>query len=37
MGIHLLRCIHGIERTKTLDAIHDTFVAITQDVDFHMG
>jgi hypothetical protein len=28
MGIHILRCAHGNERTKTHDAIHDTFVNI---------
>jgi hypothetical protein len=37
MGIHLLRCAHGNEPTKTYDAIRDTFVAIAQDVGFHVG
>jgi hypothetical protein len=37
MGIHFLCCAHGNERTKTHDAICNTFVAITQDVGFHMG
>ncbi len=32
MGIHLLLCAHDNERTKTHDAIRDTFVAIVQDV-----
>jgi hypothetical protein len=31
MGIHFLHCVHDNERTKTHDAIHDTFVAIVQD------
>jgi hypothetical protein len=34
MGIHLLLCAHGNERTKTHDAIRDTFAAIVQDVSF---
>jgi hypothetical protein len=37
MGIHLLRCVHSNERTRTHDAIHDTFAAIAQNVGFHMG
>ncbi len=37
MSIHLLCCAHSKEHTKTHDAIHDTFVAIMRDVDFHMG
>jgi hypothetical protein len=37
MGIHLLRCAHGNEHTRTHDAIHDTFVAVTWDVGFHVG
>jgi hypothetical protein len=37
MDIHLLCCTHGNNCTKTHDAIHDTFVAITQDVGFHVG
>ncbi len=37
MGIHLLRCVHGNERTETHDAIHDTFATITQNASFHMG
>jgi len=36
MGIHFLHCVHGNERTKTHDIICDTFVAIMQDVNFHM-
>jgi hypothetical protein len=37
MGIHLLCCVHGNERTWIHDAICDTFTAIVQDVDFHVG
>jgi hypothetical protein len=37
MDIHLLCCTHGSNCTKTHDAIHDTFIAITQDVGFHVG
>jgi hypothetical protein len=37
MGIHLLRCVHGIERTKTHDVIRDTFATIVRDASFHMG
>jgi hypothetical protein len=36
MGIHLLHCVHGNERTKTHDVICDTFAAIAQNVNFHM-
>jgi hypothetical protein len=36
-GIHLLHCAHGNERTGTHDAIYDTFIAIVQDVGFHVG
>ncbi len=37
IGIHLLHCAHGNERTRTHDAICHTFVAITQDANFHVG
>jgi hypothetical protein len=37
MGIDLLHCAHGNERTRTHDVIHDTFVTIVQNVGFHMG
>jgi len=37
MGIHFLHCAHDNERTKTHDAICNTFAAITQDVSFHVG
>jgi hypothetical protein len=37
MGIHLLHCVHGNDRTRTYDANCDTFVAIVQDVGFHVG
>jgi hypothetical protein len=31
-----LRCTHGNEHMGTHDAIHDTFAAITWNVDFHV-
>jgi hypothetical protein len=37
MGIHLLCYAHGNKCTGTYDAIHNTFAAITRDVNFHMG
>ncbi len=37
MGIHFLRCVHGNERTRTYDVICDTFVAIVQNVGYHVG
>jgi hypothetical protein len=37
MGIHLLHCAHGNERMGTHDAVCNTFVAIAQDVGFHVG
>jgi len=37
MGIHLLCCAHANKRIWTHDVVHDTFVAIAQDVGFHMG
>jgi hypothetical protein len=37
MDIHLLCYTHGNKCTRTHDAIHDTFVAIVQDVGFHVG
>jgi hypothetical protein len=37
MGIHLLRCVHSNECTRTHDAIHDIFATIAQDVGFHVG
>jgi hypothetical protein len=37
MGIHLLHCTYGNEHMKTYNVVHDTFVAITQDVNFHVG
>jgi hypothetical protein len=29
-------CVHGNERTRTYDAIHDTFAAIAWNVSFHV-
>jgi hypothetical protein len=37
MDIHLLCCAHGIELTGAHDVIHDTFAAIVQDANFHVG
>jgi hypothetical protein len=37
MGIYLLRCAHGNERTKTSYVIHDTFVATARDAGFPRG
>ncbi len=37
MGIHLLHCSHGNERTRTHDVICNIFATIVQDVNFHMG
>jgi len=36
-SVHLLRCTHNNEHTGTHDVIHDTFVVIAKDVDFHVG
>jgi hypothetical protein len=37
MGVHLLLCVHDNECIGTHDAICNTFVAIAQDVSFHVG
>ncbi len=37
MDIHFLHCVHGNEHIKTHDAIHDTFVIIEWDANFHVG
>ncbi len=37
MDIHLLCCTHSNKCTRTHDVIHNTFVAIAQDVGFHVG
>jgi hypothetical protein len=37
MDIHLLRCTHGNECTRTHDVICDTFATIVQNVVLHMG
>jgi hypothetical protein len=37
MGVHFLRCVHGNERIRTHDVIRDMFIAIAQDVGFHVG
>jgi hypothetical protein len=36
MDIHLLYCAHGNECMRTHDAIHNTFVAIVQDVNLYV-
>ncbi len=36
-NVHLLCFTHGNEHMGTHDAIHNTFVAITWNVDFHVG
>ncbi len=35
-GIHLLCCAHSNERTWTPDVVHDTFVTIVQNANFHV-
>jgi hypothetical protein len=37
MGIYLLHYAHGNERTGTYDIVCDIFIAIVQDVGFHVG
>jgi hypothetical protein len=37
MGIYFLHYTHGNERMRIYDVVHDTFVAITRDVGFHVG
>jgi hypothetical protein len=37
MGIHFLHCAHGNKHIWSHDVICDTFVAIVQDVGFHVG
>jgi hypothetical protein len=36
MGIHLLPCAHNDEHIRTHDVVRNTFVAIAQDVGFHV-
>jgi hypothetical protein len=35
--VHLLCCARGNEQMNTHDVACDTFTAIAQDVDFHVG
>jgi hypothetical protein len=35
--IKYLRCAHGNEHTGTHDVVHDTFVSIARDANFHVG
>ncbi|CAM6102357.1 unnamed protein product [Calypogeia fissa] len=37
VGIHILRCSHGSERTATHDDIHDVLAAITRDAGYHVS
>jgi hypothetical protein len=37
MDIHFLCCAHGNECMGTHNAIHNTFVAIVQDVSLYVG
>jgi hypothetical protein len=37
MSVHLLCCAHGNECMGTHDAIHNTFVAIVQNVGLYVG
>jgi hypothetical protein len=37
MGIHLLRCVHGNEHIGTHDVIQNTFAAIVENANFHVG
>ncbi len=36
MGIHLLRCTHGGERTTSHDVVQDVFMSIVKDMAFHV-
>jgi hypothetical protein len=36
MGIHLLCCTHGGERTTSHDVVRDSFVSIAKDMTFHV-
>jgi hypothetical protein len=36
-SVHFLHCAHGNEHTGTHDVVHDIFVAIIQDAEFHVG
>jgi hypothetical protein len=37
INIHLLFCTHSNKYMRTHDAVHDTFVTIVKDSNFHMG
>jgi hypothetical protein len=37
MGIHLLRCVHGGERTTSHKVVQNVFMAIAKDVGFHIS
>jgi len=36
-SLHILCCAHGNEHMSTHDVVHDTFVAIAWDANFHVG
>jgi hypothetical protein len=37
MNIHFLCYVHGNERTKSHDVVHNTFATIAQNANFHVG
>jgi hypothetical protein len=37
MGMQVLCCAHNNKQTRNHDAIHDTYVPIAQNANFHMG
>jgi hypothetical protein len=37
MDIHLLCCVHGNEHIGTHNVVRNIFVAIAQNVNFHVG
>jgi hypothetical protein len=36
LGIHLLRCAHGGEKTTSHDVVRDAFASIVKDAGFHV-
>jgi len=36
MGMHLLHCAHGGERTVAHDVVQDSIASIIRDVGFHV-
>jgi hypothetical protein len=37
MGIHLLCCTYGVEKTTLYNVVRNVFVAIMRDVEFHVS